>query len=198
MAVMFSNPDVAKVLSLVEGESVAGRTTLVAVDGLGGAGKSTLAEQLLKALERSVVVNVDDFFRPMTAIERSELDPEDGYNQYFDWKRLRDYVLRPLGRELRARYRRYDWARGKLLAEWHVVEPGGVVIVEGVYSTRRELRPCFGVTIYVDTPREQRLARMLERGYSDLTWVEHWMASEDWYEEQERPKEHVDLVLYGS
>ena len=48
-----------------------------------------------------------------------------------------------------------------------------------------------------DTPRERRLARMLDRGYEDTLWVEHWMAAEEWYLEHERPWEHADLVLGG-
>jgi cytidylate kinase len=42
---MFSDRDVTKVISLVDQASVVGRTILVAVDGLMGAGKSTLTAQ---------------------------------------------------------------------------------------------------------------------------------------------------------
>ena len=194
---MFSIGTRMKVLELVEGASVAGRTTLVAIDGLGGAGKSTLAAEVLEDLQKPAIVGVDDFYRHLAAAERAELGPEDGYDRYFDWERLRDAVLAPLSREFRSRYRRYDWATNRL-AEWHEVKPGRVVIVEGVYSTRPELRQYYRVTVYVDTPREQRLARMLNRTYEDVSWVEHWMAAEDWYEGHERPKEHVDLVVDGS
>ena len=186
-----------KVLALVEAASVPGRTTLVAIDGFGGAGKSTLAAQLVRELTDPAIVGVDDFYRPLAAAERAELGPKDGYNRYFDWERLRRAVLAPLRREVRARYRRYDWATNRL-AEWHEVNPGRVVFVEGVYSTRPELRHYYAVTVYVDTPREQRLARMLDRAYENVSWVERWMAAEDWYEEHERPKEHVDLVVNGS
>ena len=176
---------------------MAGRTTLVAIDGLGGAGKSTLARQVATALQVAATVGVDDFYRPMPAAERATLGSKDGYDRYFEWERLREDVLVPLIRESHARYRRYDWVNNGL-AEWHEVEPGSVVIVEGVYSTRPELRPYFSVTVYVDTPRDQRIARMLNRGYEDLSWVEHWMSAEDWYVEHVRPAEHVDLVVDGS
>jgi len=193
---MFSTLHKRKVLALIAQKTVAGSTMLVAIDGLGGAGKSTLAAQLLVSLQDAAIVEVDDFYRPMAASERAELGPRDGYDRYFDWRRLRDDVLGPLIRGSRARYRRYDWAANKL-AEWREVEPGGVVLVEGVYSIRPQLRPYYGVTVYVDTPRQDRLARMLARG-GDLSWLEHWMAAEDWYLEHERPGEHVDLVVYGS
>ena len=78
------------------------------------------------------------------------------------------------------------------------MEPRKLVVVEGVYSLRPELRPHYTVTLYVDTPRERRRERLLSRSYEDVSWVEHWMASEDWYEEHERPKDHADLVVDGS
>ena len=42
---MFIDRDVTKVISLIEQSSVAGRAVLVAVDGLMGAGNSTLTAQ---------------------------------------------------------------------------------------------------------------------------------------------------------
>ena len=190
---MFSDRDVTKVISLVEQASVAGRTTLVAVDGLMGSGKSTLTAQVVEVIGDAAVVPADDFYRS----ERLRLAPEDRYEKYFEWQRLLDSVLVPLSRETGSRYRRHDW-ESNTPAGWREVGPGGVVIVEGVFSTRSELMPYYGVTVFVDTPREQRLARILERGYEDASWVEHWTAAEDWYSANVRPKEHVGLVLDGS
>lgn len=173
---------------------MAGQTTLVAIDGLGGAGKSTLAMELGETLDTFSIVALDDFYRPVAVA----LAPEQACDTYFDWQRLRDTVLAPLSRNSQhACYQRYDWV-SDALAEWHEVSPGGVVIVEGVYSTRPELRPRFDVTVFVDTPREERLARMLDRLYNDVAWVERWMAAEDWYLEHMRPLDHVDLVVDGS
>ena len=189
----FSDLDVATLRDLVTAASVAGQTTLVAIDGLGGAGKSTLAAQLRDSLDASSIVVADDFYRPVART----LAPEQAYDANFDWQRLRDAVLAPLSRSSPGRYQRHDWVTDAL-AEWHDVPPGGVVIVEGVYSTRPELRPFFAVTAFVNTPRQQRLARMLSRMYEDTGWVERWMAAEDSYLEHMRPLDHVDLVVDGS
>ena len=194
---MHSRTDIEKVLHLIDLRPRDGGPLLIAVDGLGGAGKSTLAAQLSAALPSSSIVEVDDFYRPMTADERARLGPREGYERYFDWRRLLEEAIEPLRKRRRARFRRYDWERHRLV-EWREVAPGDVVIVEGVYSTRPELRPLFDVTVYVDTPREPRAARMTARGYDNLDWMEHWMAAEDWYVHHHRPVERADLVIDGS
>ena len=194
---MFHQSEVKKILALVKEASVPGRTTLVAIDGLTCAGKSTLADQVAGGLQDAAVVGLDSFYRPLATEERTTLGPQESYDRYFDWERLRREVLVPLSMHSRARYRRYDWVTDSI-AEWHEIEPRGVVIVEGVYSTRPELRPYFGVTVYVDAPREVRLARLLDRGYPDISWVAHWMAGEDWYAEHLQPTRQVALVVHGS
>jgi uridine kinase len=180
---------------MVVGAPEPGRTTLVAIDGLMCAGKSTLARQVAGALPDADVVTLDDFYRHLSAEEQA-LGLQEGYRRYFDWERVLREVLIPLRDGSGVHYRRYDWV-SKSLAEWRDVEPREVVLVEGVYSTRPELRPYFGATVYVSTPRETRLARLAERGYPDQTWVEHWMAVEDWYVQREKPATHAQLVVRG-
>ena len=194
---LFQELEEKRILDLVEAASASGRTTLVAIDGLTCAGKSTLARQVADACHDSVIIGVDDFYRPLAAQERAALGPKEGYDRYFDWERLLRDVLVPLGKRSTARYRRHDWVTDTL-AEWHEIEPRGVVIVEGVFSTRTELRPYFGVTVYVYASKEVRLGRLLARRYPDLSWVDHWMAVEDWYLEQMRPTEQVALVVSGT
>ena len=194
---MYSRTEIDRVLRLIDLWPRDGGPLLIAVDGLGGAGKSTLTAQLSVALPGMSIVEVDDFYRPMPAEERARLGPRQGYERYFDWMRLADEAIEPLRRRRRARFRRYDWEMNSL-GEWREVAPGGVVIVEGVYSTRPELRPLFGVTVYVDAPREQRVARTIARGYDNLDWLEHWMAAEDWYVRHHCPADRANLVIDGS
>ena len=194
---MFYQTEEKEILALVKEASVPGRATLVAIDGLTCAGKSTLASQVAGALQDATVVGIDGFYRPMAAGERAMLGPRESYDLYFDWERLLRDVLIPLSRHSRARYRRHDWVANGL-AEWHQIEPRTVIIVEGVYSTRPELRPYFNVTVYVDAPRDVRLARLLDRRYADTSWVDHWMAVEDWYVEHVHPTKAVGLVVRGS
>ena len=99
-----------------------------------------------------------------------------------------------------ARYQRYDWETDRL-NQWAIIKPNEIVLVEGVYSTRPELRPLIDITIFVETPRVERRKRMLARGHlkGDIRndWLTPWMAAEDWYFANARPAEHADLVLAG-
>ncbi|MBA2333006.1 MAG: uridine kinase [Actinobacteria bacterium] len=174
-------------------------TLLVGVDGRGGSGKSTLARRL-EASERLVtVVEFDDFYRPSSERKLRAARGASEIGGNFDWRRLREQVLQPLSRDDPAHYQRYDWASDEL-AEWHEVPVGGIVIVEGNYATRRELRAFYDFTIWVDAPHELRLQRGLQRGGDDTLerWLTEWIPEEDRYIEAENPRERVDLALDGA
>ena len=170
---------------------------VVGIDGLGGAGKSTLANGLDDAFAGCVsIIRCDDFYRPLAGKEFSRLTPEEAYENYFDWRRLRDEALVPLRDGKSARYQRHDWSTDRL-AEWVEVEPREIVIVEGVFSTRPELRPLIEVAIFIETPRDERIRRMAARPQPDTSWMQRWMAAEDWYLIHVAPQQHADLVLEG-
>jgi uridine kinase len=171
-------------------------TTLIAIDGSGGSGKTTLAATVAELLDGATIVPGDDFYRPMPEHERERLSPQQGYHRYFDWERLRDHVLAPLRAEQTARYQSFDWATGQLGA-WHEINPGTVVIVEGVYSVRPELAPYYHLTTYVDTPREICLQRMRARGQNPEEWITRWRAAEDYYLQTTWPQSRVHLLVRG-
>ncbi|MFI6361609.1 uridine kinase [Nocardia sp. NPDC050630] len=160
-----------------------GSTRLVAVDGPGGAGKSTFAASLA-ALCNGQVVHTDDF--------------ADGNNELPGWARLEEQLLEPISQRRSGRYQRYDWDE-RSLAEWHDVAPGGVLILEGVSSARAAVRDRLSLAVWIDTPRAVRLARGLERdGVHTLPLWEQWMAAEDAHFAAEHTRDHVDLIIPGA
>ncbi|MFE2729319.1 hypothetical protein [Kitasatospora sp. NPDC059327] len=181
---------------LLQLSQTVGATRIVAIDGTGGSGKTTLATAVAGYLDGAVIVHVDDFYRPMPDREREQLDAEQGYHLYFDWERLRDQVLTPLRDGQDARYQLYDWTTGQLGA-WREIASGTAVIVEGVYAARPELAPYYHFTAYVDTPRGVCLQRMRGRGENPEEWITRWRAAEDYYLHTTWPQTRAKLLVRG-
>ena len=192
-------PPAEDMLMLLQGTKRRRLTLLVAIDGRGGSGKSTFARQLEQASEDVTVVEFDDFYLPLAERQAriAAGDREIGGN--FDWRRLRDQVLTPLAHDEPADYQRYDWASDEL-AEWHSVPIGGIVLVEGNYSTRQELFGVYDYTVWIDAPHDVRLERGIRRGGEDTRerWLTEWMPEEDRYIAAEDPASRVHLVLDGA
>ncbi len=174
------------------------RTLLVAIDGRGGSGKSTFARQLETVAVDVTVVEFDDFYRPARErkVRAVSGDTEIGGN--FDWRRLREQVLLPLSKDEPATYQRYDWLADEL-ADWHLIPPGGIVVIEGNYSTRQELFDFYDYTAWIDAPHDVRLERGVLRGGEDTRdrWLTEWMPEEERYIRAQHPAARVDLVLDG-
>jgi len=188
----------ARVLARLPGpaESTSERCFLVCIEGLGGSGKSMLAAAIQRRYPGQMqVISGDDFYGPEERDWRS-WSPREGYLRYFDHKRLERELLRPLRAGAVAGFRRYDWPTNTL-AEWVEVRPSGLIVVEGVYLLRRRLRRYWDFSVYVEAPRDVRLARMYARGENDPGWISRWAAAEDYYERIERPSAHADLVVNG-
>lgn len=158
-------------------------TRVIAIDGPGGSGKTALAERISKIL-RSQVIHTDDFFDPIAR------------NNW--WKRLISEVLLPINKNKKGKYQRYDWDM-KALAEWHEVEPADFLIIEGVQASRKDLRDFSVFHIWVETPRDVRLKRGLERdGENARAEWGIWMSQEDEYIRDEHPEVSADLIIDGT
>jgi uridine kinase len=158
-------------------------TRIIAIDGLGGSGKSTFAERLSVTLNGARIIHTDDFA---------------GWENPIDWwPQLIEKVLEPLSRNEIVRFQRSQWEAGDV-PEWVEVRPDTFVIVEGVTASREAFAPYLTYAIWVEAPEDMRLRRGLERdGQTARKQWEVWMAEEASYRSRERPHEHADLVIAG-
>lgn len=191
--------DVASIAERVSVLPRRARTLVIGIDGPGGSGKSTLARALAGRLLGASIVQFDDFYRRRNERRSGPGDGDGEIGMDFDWRRVRAQVLEPLAKDKSARFQRYDWNEDRL-ADWHEIRPGGIVIVEGIYSIRRELRHYYDFMIWVDAPHDVRLGRGVERDGEDARtmWSESWMPEEDRYIALFDPRTHADLVADGT
>lgn len=179
---MSSSADLAATVAALvrERRARAGATRVVALDGPSGSGKSTLAEELSPALDGAPVVHMDDIYPGWDGLEDAV-------------PRLLEWVVEPLVTGGQARYRRYDWDRGRY-AEWHVVPPSPVLVVEGVGSGARAAGPYLAALVWVDAPRDLRLERGIRRdGEAFRPHWERWAAQEDAHFAAEGTRARADV-----
>lgn len=147
----------------------------VAVDGPDAAGKTTLADELARNLagrRAAIRVGIDGFHRPRSVrLRRGNLSPDGFYHDSFDYDAVRRAVLDPLGPGGDRRYRtavfnyRIDAAVEEPL---RVAPEGAVLLFDGVFMLRPELRECWDVSIFVDVSAEEALRRALVRDVEAL------------------------------
>jgi uridine kinase len=168
----------------------------IGIDGCGGAGKSTFARELSEALENSTLISMDDFYLPSS--ERNKIIKNGEIGWQFDWKRMEAEVLKPLLLDSNPKYRKYDW-KNDSLADWTEVDKDSIVIVEGVYSLRRELTTYYSMRIWLDCPAETRLKRGLQRDGEQARsqWTDDWMKEETRYVREHRPYMRADIIIKG-
>jgi uridine kinase len=165
-----------------------GDVRLVAVDGPSGAGKSLFADRLGEQLG-SPVVHTDDLL--------------DGWDDQFAfWARLEEKVLGPLRHGRPAEYQRYLWHRGTFGGKPRVVPPADVVLLEGVSSARRVIRPELSLIVFVCAPPDLRLTRALAReGGHEVAfraYLERWRLAEDRHFAEDDTAAHADVLVDGA
>lgn len=181
--------------SLIQARKREGRPLFIAIDGGAGAGKSMLARGIQAQRGSVSILRTDDFFRPLNEYPVALLAAEKLYELYFPWDRMRDEALIPLHRGETATYQKYDWSTDRLL-EWETIKPTEIVLVEGVYSSRPELRPMLDATIFIEAPKSERLKRIKSRNPNEpINWLTPWLSAEDHYLIQIRPQDTADLTL---
>ncbi|MDQ3616872.1 MAG: hypothetical protein M3393_09655 [Actinomycetota bacterium] len=165
-----------------------GSTRLVCVDGRAGSGKTTLGRALRSDAERrgsTRLLHMDDMYEGWSGLGEVSARVE------------RD-LLDPLASGRPGRYQRYDW-EGERFADWHTVHPVDFLVLEGVASGALSVAVRATALVWVEAPRELRLARGVERdGTAVLPRWLTWMEEEDALFEREDTRARADVEVDGS
>lgn len=176
------------------------RPFIIGIDGLGVAGKTTLACRLEDELKlyglELLTLHIDDY------IVKSEDRYETGREQWVEYYHLQwniQLIQSALFKSLHhdtgtITLPFYDHPSNTIVDQPIVVPSRGMVLIEGVFLQRKDWRSYFDYMIYVNCPREIRAESVLGRDHylGDFAarlkkYQQRYWPAEDYYLEQEDP-----------
>jgi uridine kinase len=161
-------------------ESRAERGIRILIDGRSGSGKTELATLLVAGWPEAQLVRLDDIYPGWDGLDAGSAHVAESV----------------LGE--RPRWRRWDWAAGTP-AEWHDLDPGRPLVVEGCGALSRANRRRADVGVWVELDDARRKARALTRdGAAYEPHWERWAAQEDAFLQREDPRALADVIADGS
>ncbi|MBX3082833.1 MAG: uridine kinase [Anaerolineae bacterium] len=149
----------------------AAQPVCVGIDGIDTAGKTTFADELaviLQETRRQVIrASVDGFHNPRAVrYQRGKLSPEGYYSDTFNVNAIRELLLDPLSEGGSRRYctANYDLAHeSPIEPEYKQATEDAILIVDGVFLHRPELRSYWDFSVYLNISPATALQRAFKR-----------------------------------
>lgn len=178
------------------------RPYIVAIDGLSGAGKTTLVNLLKGSLDNIVTIHIDDHI-----VERSKRY-DTGQEQWFEYYQLQwdtNYLKEHLFQKLKQSasllklpfYHKEEDAHSNQTINFST---NSIVIIEGIFLLRDEWKDFYDYIIFLDCPKEIRYERVLQRDtyIGDLDerikkYNERYWVAEEYYLNTHKP---LDIAHY--
>jgi uridine kinase len=184
-------------------------TPLVAIDGVDGSGKTRFADELVPLVEKyrrsALRASVDDFHNPRAVRYRlGKSSPEGYFLDSYDYVSMRRYLLDPLiaGEDI-VHTARFDHVTDQVVESGERrVEPNSILILDGIFLHRDELRKLWSFSIFLHVPFEVSFARMAVRDGNapdpSAGRNRRYLEGQKLYLAQCRPTEHASLVIDNS
>ena len=179
--------------------------TMVAIDGVDGAGKTRFADDLAARLEAdgqiAVRVGIDGFHNPRAVrYARGKDSPEGFYRDSYDLDALRTWLLFParIGKPFKTAV--FNHRRDRPVAVNPLIVPlPAVLVFDGLFLNRDELRDEWDLSIFLDVPFEVSYARMAARDGSDpnpeAPANRRYFEGQKLYFKESRPHRSADVVI---
>jgi uridine kinase len=127
------------------------QSIILAIDGVAGSGKTTLASRLCNDLKSCQVVHMDDLYAGWN----------DPLSQRLTARVIRE-LLEPFHQQLPIRYQKFDWILNRF-DKFEDLKTSNILILEGVGSGQREFRKYLSKTIWVEYDPSQGFDRVIAR-----------------------------------
>ena len=172
--------------------------TLVAVDGVDGAGKTTFADELIPFLRPRTVIraSVDSFHHPQAErYARGRESPEGFYRDSYDYATLSRLLLEPLRSGEQFGRAVFDVGADQPIdAPLETAPPGSILLFDGIFLHRPELRDHWDFSIYLDVPWEKNHHLPGHPEWDRLRYSE----GQAMYLRECRPEQLADVVIDNS
>ncbi len=154
---------------------------LVCIDGPAGSGKTTLAAAVADVVPGTQVVHCDELlqgWRGLPGLAATVVG-----------------LLAPLASGEVGHWLRWDWVADRW-AETHPVQPGGLLVLEGVGCWSPRVADLVGLLVWVEAASDLRLERGIARdGETMRPHWERWRRDEDELFARLATRDHADLVV---
>ena len=191
-----------------------GHPTRLAIDGVDGVGKTTLANEIVEPLVRMgrqvVRASIDGFHRPRDVRYQRGADSAEGYFlDSFDYGALRSELLDPLGPGGSRRFRRavFDHRSNQRVdVSPETVTADAILVFDGVFLQRPELSDSWDVRVWVDAPFNLTVPRAVGRDAAEADetaavrakYEKRYVSGQLMYLERFRPRDAADIVVDNS
>ncbi|TRO50932.1 uridine kinase [Candidatus Bathyarchaeota archaeon] len=183
------------------------RPLLVAIDGYDAAGKSILAKVLaekLRGLGLNIIeASIDGFHNPrVIRYKRGEESPEGYYYDSFNYAALKVMLLDSLKTgDMRYKTQPFDYVADKgIMSTYSEAEIDSILIFDGVFALRPELRDYWDYSIYLYVDEDVSLARGVARDPGDEEAIRHrynvrYIPGQRIYHQEAEPMKHASIVI---
>lgn len=178
---------------LIRRLKVSNTVSLIGIDGMCAAGKTTFASLLAKELGCQVV-HMDDFYLPMGQRPQNWQHLPEGNA---DYDRIINDVILPFKAGRAFDYRPFD-CKSQSLSAPVTLSPNNILIIEGTYSCHPRLRDYYDVRLFMSVTPELRRQRLLTRGGQEVldTFTRLWIPMEQLYFDAYLPQSCCDTVSF--
>jgi phosphoglycolate phosphatase-like HAD superfamily hydrolase/uridine kinase len=183
----------------------ADRPCVVGITGIDAAGKTRFAEDfeqyLISRNHETRLIHLDDFHNPEAIRYSGENPAENYYNLSFNLDEIINKLLIPLRRDesytvklpvLNLETDEYDSEKE------YRFDRETIVIFEGVFLFRKELKPYIDYSVFLDISYEESLERGKARGGIVERYNTKYHAAQRKYLEKYPPEDHADLIVDNS
>jgi uridine kinase len=178
---------------------------IVAVDGMDGAGKTEFANALAAQLaigHRAVFrASIDDFHQPRARrYARGRESAEGFYRDSFDYPTFKRMLTEPFRTGWIGSFnlKAFDLKRDlPFQPVWSSGPKDAILVVDGIFLNRPELRGIWNYSIWLDVDREVAEARMLERDGRSPN-PERYRGGQKLYLEEAKPREAATAIVDNS